>query len=418
MKANKHILLFLIISGPLFMDFINGIVNPSETGITVGQLLRGIYLVILIILLLSHRPGYWQIGFIWAWILIFFKEVVTFFIARDFVWSMELSIILKAWYAPLVAFFIFWLMERMRTIKARVLYVHMCIYGAIISIGVVIGKILGVGYTTYPAYSYGSTGILLSPNDPGLSLVIALTAATWMIIKGKSQLRFVPFGLIVWALITIGTRASLIGIVLVPAIIGLVMVFMKDLSIRTPSYTWKVIGIVLVVAFLGNLVLEHISSNEYIAQKFMSLLAGENPRKTFEAGLERILERPLLFNLLGEGVVSFMSHVEEIGYFPTQSPFGKRTEVDWLDLIGFFGIPMTIVIYSFYIIFLIRALRSLVVKRHSEYLVAVIAMSVFLGHSVLAGHALYKPLPGGAIAPVIALLMVEKINKEKTCASR
>jgi len=405
--SKKQLLLFAVISGPLFVDIINGAINPVEGRLSIGQILRGLYMVMIVIYLLSHKRLIWiSVTFLFFG-LITLKELITLFIVQDYAFNLEIVYIFKILYVPLILIFLYLIIRKNSRITVNDLFLHLSLYGLIIAIGVLIAKLLGIGYKTYGDYSYGLTGIFLSPNDPGVALLVSYGGVLWLSLNGKSSIRWIPFVLVPWALYTIGTRASIMGIFLVPLLFVFILLTAKYIALRRVCFILGVFVIIGVVA--GNEVVRRITLDPYLQYKFISLFSGQHPHKVlYDIGIERLSTRPLIYNMFGEGVSNFMYNIQTMGGFLSASKYGKRVEVDWIDVIGYFGIFFAVIIYVFYIYFLYISLIKYISTRKLEFGVAFICIGVFLGHSFLAGHAIYKPLPGGAVAVAMAFLLAEK----------
>ena len=106
-----------------------------------------------------------------------------------------------------------------------------------------------------------------------------------------------------------------------------------------------------------------IKEYHYLITKFETLTE-EHPREKLASGaLRRIVARPAAMNVFGEGRTSFMMELgrEMQGLRSRLKEEGKTAEVDYMDLMGNYGILFTIWVFLFpFWVWLKCALKSAV----------------------------------------------------------
>ena len=71
---------------------------------------------------------------------------------------------------------------------------------------------------------------------------------------------------------------------------------------------------------------------------------------------------------------------------------GQPVEVDYLDLMGNYGLIMTLIILMFPLLLFFKIFFKFMLNRDFRDLIFLICISLFLVHSTLAGHAIISPL--------------------------
>jgi hypothetical protein len=149
-----------------------------------------------------------------------------------------------------------------------------------------------------------------------------------------------------------------------------------------------------VVVTVGTIkVIQLVSEYEYMLTKFQTL-AYEHPRQNlFEAAHDRIAGRHWIYNVFGEGMIRYKLEVGNrmIGIYQVSAE-GQLAEVDYIDLMGYYGLVMTILILAFPVYAFFKILILFLMERRFEDMILVLCMTVFLIHSFLAGHAIIQSL--------------------------
>jgi hypothetical protein len=94
--------------------------------------------------------------------------------------------------------------------------------------------------------------------------------------------------------------------------------------------------------------------------------------------------------------------------------FFRPVEVDWVEFIAGFGLPVTFFLGVMIACGISCLLFKWLIHRQKGSGVAFFAASSFVLHGALAGHALASPMPSTAIALVLAWSATLLIQSKKT----
>jgi hypothetical protein len=122
----------------------------------------------------------------------------------------------------------------------------------------------------------------------------------------------------------------------------------------------------------------------------------------FLGALDYLTHRPLWLNLSGEGQMPYETNVARNLGVPVVE---AAAEVDWIDLVGGYGLLFMVLVYGFYWGCFKRTRLLRLAYGRSVQLVVSITLSWFLIHSVLAGHAMTTVMAAGTLAPLLAYVL-------------
>ncbi|MCJ8268834.1 MAG: hypothetical protein MJK04_05455, partial [Psychrosphaera sp.] len=106
-------------------------------------------------------------------------------------------------------------------------------------------------------------------------------------------------------------------------------------------------------------------------------------------------QRDEIFDVFGQGVTFHYKLYDELSVKNRTPKTGREqslgyraVEQDFLDLYGLYGAPLTLFILAFHLYFWLLSLRLYLTRRTIEYFGCFIALTLFLFHGLIAGHAL------------------------------
>ncbi len=270
-------------------------------------------------------------------------------------------------------------------------------------------QLFQIGFRTYGVYTASFKGFFSAQNDISLSLMLAFCIVVY---HNLARPRPIAFGLSIFAmlgLLGVGTRSSLIALVLIPILVIFVLLF-------SSSTSWKIGMKYRLIIFLTPILLsivgvglqgayDKISESNYQLGRYEKLLYGELPRqRLIDAGISAINERSVVHDFIGEGgVLYFMRVYLFVDEHVLNSK--RRPEVDWLELFGAYGVIFTLLIHSTLLVVLVYTARKFIALRKPEFGVFLIMILLYFGHSIFAGHALVSPIVNTIMSAVISIII-------------
>ena len=403
----------LVLIAPVLVDLVNGyLVMTGKTGLlSVGVLFRGgITLIGLVCLLKCKMPL----------VKIFVVALVGTFLIENLVWAAfsshyspgyDFNRFFKILFPWLVVAILFYA-DRFKKQEPIFLFSIMTCVGVLTAASLVFSLLSGRGFETYGSYSYGIKGFFDAQNDTGLTLLLSLVAAIVLFLDDPGMMRLIYIGTIILGCFLLGTRAGFLG----PFLVIFCFIFAGILNRRVLLSKFKgtvftLCSISLIVAFLvGSLgfILKNSKNIDYTLSKIQRLTQ-ETPRSYLQSGGgKRLVSRGPLFTAFGEGGYSFRVAVGKI--LKTKQSLEDRTpgrlvENDLYDIFGYYGLPVFIIIYSWLIVLLLGALFKATTRFCKINLATLLMIGVYIGHSSVAGHAIFSAQVGNIIGPCFFILV-------------
>lgn len=403
--------LVLLAPGMMLVDTANGAFwgGPKAAdsgGISPGEVIRGLLTVWLVLLALRAsgvvlRRLRWQFLFLGVWGLL----GASIAVARGGGFHnllLDAERLTKALYAPALVMLYVILYRRYGIALTTVLRAVAGV-GLIAGASICVFNLIGVGNVTYEWSRTGFKGLFISQNDVGLAMGISLFSSVALLFIERRPSYLGWAGPTIAGMILLGSRAAALGAILIP--LATIAVFWRSvLGGRGRRAVLVAALLVLTVGAaawwgVGRLQGQRFQEQKYarLAESGVILVRGI----LLKAGLVYTFRRPWPFDLIGDGPTAYSLGLAHLLGLNLDN---KLAEVDWLDFFGAYGLPFVIVIYGFYWSFFRRArslgLRSGVPLRR----VGRMMIGWFMFHSAVAGHAMAGPIPGGTIAPLLALI--------------
>jgi len=409
-KFNK-LLLKTTLSIGIISDILNGVLAYKGINFSIGVILRGsLELVAFYIIFFKKRiPTIYKFFLSFLIVLFLLTELKALLINSDIYFFYDLSKFLKLLYIPTQSILIYYILTNSTYSTSSILNLLATI-GFIESLAVVIPTFSGISVRTYEISNLGYRGILLSPNEISLSLIIAYAINIWLFIHSRSKLYYIFLLTIILALILCSTRTSLFGSFLVPLFVIIISVMFnrKKQPSKVKKNKFRILLLTVLMTSITYYTINFIMNNKYIYNKVLMFLDSLNARGELqETGLSILANYSIPDLLMGSTMSIFFETVEKKGLFPIYGGIGKNVEVDWIDILGGLGLIFLYLIYTFYFIFLGISFKKFFLEKKKEHGLISFLLLAFLLHSLIAGHALMAPLPGNYIAPLIALVMVD-----------
>ena len=389
----------------LVVDWVNGIVGArlgfDDLPVSPGQMARGCVFLAATLIVLVHARREWAStvrGVLLVGLALFpgFAYGLVSGGGAD-----EIERVFKNLYCPMLVAGYVVLFQQYGVKWTQVLAAE-AFMGALAGLSIVAFTTLGVGFATYGQHSTASSGLFTAQNDIGLTMSVTLFASLDLLFREKRLRWMITSACTVAGMLTVGTRTGTLAAFAIPGAV----LWIYRAEMRTRRRLPMTIGlVVLMIAALGIAGVsqyQEITSQGYQVRKYSSLLEGEMPRAVLFAGAATyVAGRPAWQNVTGAGSVAFgKGTARALGLNKER----RVAEIDWMDLLGEYGLIGVTMIYGYYFWFYKRLMR---VRRQVSHAVAWLGfgmLSFFLLHATIAGHALESPLPGGAMAPILAFI--------------
>lgn len=389
------LLLFFMIAFPVVIDLLNGFITFfMGLDFSIGVLYRGLIFLCALPVFILQREMLWKI---------YLSVITGLWMLSAIIWagsgmfqlSKELMLFIKMIYPFIILPMLFYIVKKY---SIDIEYVISCsvTYCAIAGASIIFSLVTGLGIEfSASKYSFGAKSFFVAQNDIGLSMLIGYTLSLYLFFRRFSFRYFFSTLLIMAGLISLSTRTGIMGALGVFVFLMFAIMFYGKRSVKI-GYFMKVFifsFFAIGVAIATVKIIQLVSEYEYMLTKFQALTY-EHPRQNLtQAAYNRIEGRHWIYNVFGEGMTHFKLEVGNrlIGAYDV-SVEGQPVEVDYLDLMGNYGLIMTLIILMFPLLLFFKIFFKFMLNRDFRDLIFLICISLFLVHSTLAGHAIISPL--------------------------
>jgi hypothetical protein len=400
------LLFLLLISLPLFGDVLNGIFGASETSQSFGSIIRGFVILLSLVLIIKDPYNLISLASVFLFSIILLVIVVQLGQQENLSIYVEVSQVAKFLYIPFLSAAIAVLLRYSNYQGVELLLKFTVWGGAILALFVILPAVLGVGDTVYKYASLGNKGILMSQNDVGLGLLLALIIAVYLA-STKGWFYFTHVCIIISALFFLGSRTGLVGatIALITMTLSLAM-FATVHKHRPPSIIKSSIFSLVLLFFCTVPIFYYIvESSPYLINKILNLRDPGGVRaELLVAGWNTIGNYSSGEILFGRGYLGWIEGVRQSTDALGHSILGRKTEIDWLDIFGYYGLVSLFCVLLCYFTAFFIAFKQVLFNRELVALPCLFGLGVFITHGLLAGHAFMSPLSGTFVAPLIAIV--------------
>ena len=400
------LLFLLLIALPLFGDVLNGIFGASESSLSFGSIIRGFVILLSLVLIVKNPWNLISLASVFLFSIIVLVIVVQLRQRENLNIYLEFSQLAKFLYIPFLSAAIAALLKYSNYQGVELLLKFTVWPGAILALFVILPAVLGVGNTVYKYASLGNKGILMSQNDVGLGLLLALIIAVYLALT-KGWVYFTHVCIIISALFFLGSRTGLVGatIALITMALGLTM-FATVRRHHPPSIIKSsVFSLTLLFFCIVPIFYYIVESSPYLMNKILNLRDPGGVRaELLIAGWNTIGNYSSGEVLFGRGYLGWIEGVRQSTDALGHSVLGRKTEIDWLDIFGSYGlISLFCFLLCYFTVFFI-AFKRVLFNRELVAFPCLFGLGVFITHGLLAGHAFMSPLPGTFVAPLIAIV--------------
>jgi hypothetical protein len=422
-KRLHTIIVYIIIVGSVFVDLLNGYFNyykniPLPIGVAFRTVLTAFTFIYVVKLrsLLTYRL-YVALIFV-LWILCLIYWIVS---ARFIDLGMEISLFAKVIYPLFVVCYFYYVISK-GYLNFETILKFAVTNGFVAGLFIIFSFITGIGFNTYAvaetnkSYGFGNSSFFKAQNDISLELLMSLCFAMYFFLKEKRFSNIIRALIIGLGTLLIGTRAGLLG--------GLLIVFV---SVMYSAFFSKIISwfeilkrvllfflVIIISSVAAVLVIQKIAESKFMLNKYsLEGLQSTRASLTNAAGtyIQETQERNFLPFIFGEGNLIYTSSLyTNLGTGKGNEQAEKTAERDWIDLRGGYGILFAFTVFLFPAITFLVAIKYFF-KNSRELLrfSMMLAIVLFLFHSIFVGHGLKNPAPGTLLA-IIYLYVLLKGN--------
>lgn len=428
-KAGIHVLIvFIILVGSVFVDLLNGYFNYYQSiSLPLGVAFRTIVTLfsILYVIKLRHVFIYQlYIGLVFGlWICCNLYWIIT---ARHIDPSMEVSLFAKIIYPLFLVCYFSYVIEK-NYVSLETILKFTVLNGVISGIFIIFSFFTGLGFNTYAvgetgkSYGFGNSSFFKAQNDVSLAMLISLCFAMYFLFKRRRSGDFIKAFLIAAGLLLIGTRAGLLGALLIVFVYTIYNTFFTSGNTRYGILKKLMIFcmVITVSIFAAIYVIQKIAENPFMLNKY-SIEALQGTRATLTEAADTYINKnqqdylPFLF---GSGNLTYTTSLfSNLTNSKGNEADEKTAERDWIDLRGGYGTVFAVSIFLLPVLTFFMSLKYFIGNmRELLRFSMLLAITLFLFHSLFAGHGMKNPDPGTLLAVIYLYAINNKffINRYK-----
>lgn len=283
-------------------------------------------------------------------------------------------------------------------------------YPIIAAISIIFCLIFGLGTSAYNGNALGTRGFFGAGNDIGLLLLMGNCVLCYLYTETFYVKYLFAIMAVSLAAIMLNSMAGMGGTMVVLIILFFKMVFARH---RVISMGRRLLGFFIVsVVIIGALTIciNFVTNSNFLQHKVDILLEGDSRVGLKAAAVSTLSKYGILDWTLGWGRTGFGRSVAiQTGQMGDDGI--RVTEMDFHELLGDYGILVggSVIMFSIYV-FVISLKKFLKTRNNFSYW-SVIALALFIGHSVLAGHG-YTSAQSSLEYVAIAFLAIRNARKE------
>lgn len=396
--SKKSFILFFILLFPLVIDCLNGLLQ-IKLGFEspIGILYRGSVIIFSLKFFKKSRIK----NYIYILLILYITHII-YTLSIGYFSISELSAFFKIIYA----YFVYIILDRVGINRQDQIANYAVLYGIGAAIVIIYCFIFKTGISSYGDNFYGTRGLFIAINDLGLSMLLMnIIACYYYQITHKLYYLFAIL-IISISLTLIGSMTTMLGSGLILFLLFISITFIPFSDFKAPQkikmFTF-IIGI-LIISIAVNKIIDVIINDPYLSVKYDDI--GSNFTKIsgrdylIDAGNYALSSFNIFDWLLGKSftfsaIVAQQTHLGQM----------KGVEVDPYDLIGIYGIILTIAIIYPTLRYLSKGFKYFVKTKKLYYYWVCLALCIYIGHSIYGGHAYTSPL---ATTFLVTLLFIKK----------
>lgn len=296
-------------------------------------------------------------------------------------------------------------------------------FGVIFSVAMIFSLVTGIGNQSYGDYAFGVQSFYIGGNDVGLAALLSLCILFANLYKNISFRNLISVGVCVLGVMLLGTKAGWAAGALITASFTIVIALF--LSPKTKKQRFLKLGILVCVISGVSVASIYVSKNfdsfKFQFERASEILEGENPRARLVASAERHYDMyPENIYLTGDGASFFKGVGRE--YYMIYNNKGsldvyREIEQEWQDAVGHYGVPYATFLFGSHCFLILLTVILFFKWPTIDHFAFCLALFIYLGHGVMAGHAFVSGQPSHLVAVIYAITLyrLSILSKTKTC---
>lgn len=417
---------FLLIQ-PILDLLTSLMVRFTNLPLTIGMVVRGLFLFIMVIyLLFVNKSVHRKKSIIYLGILCIFS--ILYLITKDGIFTLgflktEIIYLFKYMYFPITALCLINAFDELQIKKEKIFKV--CIIEAILySILIILPEITNTAFSSYIDNNEGTVGWFYAANEIGAIMVALFPFLYYLLFERESVVRIaLTFTIVILTMTLLGTKTSFLGMLITEILYTLYFLFNYKKN-RAYGLKWSIIIIIISFGLIPNIhavknLQNAIAESSHIKEEVKEDNEKENKKYTSSSpSVQRIIKVALsgrdkfFYNTLE---IYDNANIDDkflgIGFVNRNEINNKKIEklieIDPLDIFFHYGIIGFIILFSPLMYIVYRTLKSIFknklglsfFKFTNIYVIGIITMI-----SMIAGHVYSAPAVSIYVSFAMAML--------------
>ena len=426
---NKKINIFYVflLIQPI-LDLVTSLmVRFTNLSLTIGMVVRGLFLFIMVIyLLFVNKSVHRKKSIIYLGILCIFS--ILYLITKDGIFTLgflktEVIYLFKYMYFPITALCLINAFDELQIKKEKIFKV--CIIEAIIySILIILPEITNTAFSSYIDNNEGTVGWFYAANEIGAIMVALFPFLYYLLFERESVVKIaLTFTIVILTMTLLGTKTSFLGMLITEILYTLYFLFNYKKN-RAYGLKWSIIIIIISFGLIPNIhavknLQNAIAESSHIKEEVKEDNEKENKKYTSSSpSVQRIIKVALsgrdkfFYNTLE---IYDNANIDDkflgIGFVNRNEINNKKIEklieIDSLDIFFHYGIIGFIILFIPLIYIVYRTLKSIFKNKFglsffkftNIYVIGIITMI-----SMIAGHVYSAPAVSIYVSFAMAML--------------
>lgn len=426
---NKKINIFYVflLIQPILDLLTSLMVRFTNLPLTIGMVVRGLFLFIMVIyLLFVNKSVHRKKSIIYLGILCIFS--ILYLITKDGIFTLgflktEIIYLFKYMYFPITALCLINAFDELQIKKEKIFKV--CIIEAILySILIILPEITNTAFSSYIDNNEGTVGWFYAANEIGAIMVALFPFLYYLLFERESVVKIaLTFTIVILTMTLLGTKTSFLGMLITEILYTLYFLFNYKKN-RAYGLKWSIIIIIISFGLIPNIhavknLQNAIAESSHIKEEVKEDNEKENKKYTSSSpSVQRIIKVALsgrdkfFYNTLE---IYDNANIDDkflgIGFVNRNEINNKKIEklieIDPLDIFFHYGIIGFIILFSPLMYIVYRTLKSIFknklglsfFKFTNIYVIGIITMI-----SMIAGHVYSAPAVSIYVSFAMAML--------------
>ncbi|WP_258239993.1 O-antigen ligase family protein [Pseudidiomarina homiensis] len=293
-------------------------------------------------------------------------------------------------------------------------------FGLIFSIAMIFSLVTGIGNQSYGDYAFGVQSFYIGGNDVGLAALLSLCVLFANLYKKINFRNLISVGACILSVMLLGTKAGWAA----GALITASFTFVIALFLRPKSKKQKFLKVGIIISVVSSIsvasvyVTNNFDSFKFQFERASEILEGENPRARLVESANRHYDTyPQQIYLKGDGASFFEGVGRE--YYVIDNNKGsfdvyREIEQEWQDAVGHYGVPYATFLFSTHCFLILLTVILFFKWPTVDHFAFCLALFIYLGHGIMAGHAFVSGQPSHLVAVIYAITLYRLSILSKT----